>query len=138
MTILETKNKYQQPQHFETFGSNERVDMACPSKIGPLEMRDSCKITTGGSKSENKKVFEGAGIRILKEVETGMPVVNAAREYGVSPATIHRWKSKYDGMTLSELKRLKALEEENARLKRIVAQQALDNELLREINAKKW
>ena len=75
---------------------------------------------------------------ILKEVEVGMPVINAAREHGVSPATIHRWKSKYSGMTLSELRRLKALEEENARLKRIVAQQTLDNELLKEINSKKW
>ena len=65
-----------------------------------------------------------------------MLVVNATREHGVSPATIHRWKSRYGGMTPSELKRLKALEEENARLKRIVAQQALDNELLKEINAK--
>jgi len=65
-----------------------------------------------------------------------MPVVNTAREHGVPPATIHSWKSKYGGMTLSELKRLKVLEEENARLKRIIAQQALDNELLREINAK--
>jgi hypothetical protein len=52
-------------------------------------------------------------------------VVIDAREHEVSPATIHRWKSKYGGMTLFELKRLKALEEENARLKRIVAQQAL-------------
>ena len=67
-----------------------------------------------------------------------MPVVNAARELEVSPATIHRWESRYGGVTLSELKRLKALEEENARLKRIIAQQALDNELLKEINAKKW
>jgi len=76
--------------------------------------------------------------RILQEVESGIPVVNAAREHGVSAATIHRWRSKYGGMTLSELKRLKAMEEENARLKRVIAQQALDNELLREINAKKW
>ena len=65
-------------------------------------------------------------------------MVNAAREHGVSPATIHRWKSKYAGMSLSELKRLKTLEEENVRLNRIVAQQTLDNELLREINSKKW
>jgi len=64
--------------------------------------------------------------------------VNAARNHRVSPATIHRWKSKYGGMTLAELKRLKALEEENVRLKRIIAQQALDNELLKEISAKKW
>lgn len=76
--------------------------------------------------------------RILQEVDAGGSVVDAARRHGVSPATIHRWKSRYGGMSLSELKRLKVLEEENARLKRIVAQQALDNELLREINLKKW
>jgi putative transposase len=85
-----------------------------------------------------KRYSEAQIFRILKEVESGVPVVNAAREHGISPATIHRWKSKYAGMSISELKRLKALEEENARLKRIVAQQALDNELLREINSKKW
>lgn len=85
-----------------------------------------------------RRYSEAQIFRILKEVEAGVPVVNAAREHEVSPATIHRWKSKYGGMSLSELKRLKTLEEENARLKRIVAQQALDNELLREINSKKW
>jgi putative transposase len=87
---------------------------------------------------KTRRCSEAQVFRILKEVESGMPVVNVAREHGVSPATIHRWKSKYGGMALSELKRLKALEEENARLKRIVAQQALDIELLREINSKKW
>ncbi|MCD6567501.1 MAG: transposase [Dehalococcoidia bacterium] len=56
---------------------------------------------------------------ILKEVESGVLVAGVAREYGVSPATIHRWKCKYGGVSLSELKRLKAQEEENARLKRI-------------------
>ena len=85
-----------------------------------------------------RRYSEAQVFRILKEVESGVEVVNAAREHGVSPATIHRWKSKYAGMSLSELKRLKVLEEENARLKRIVAQQALDNELLREINSRKW
>ena len=81
---------------------------------------------------------EAQVFRILQEVDSATPVVDAARKHGVSSATIHRWKSKYGGMTLSELKRLKALEEENARLKRIVAQQALDNELLKELNSKKW
>ena len=76
--------------------------------------------------------------RILQEVDAGSQVVDVARKHGVSPGTIHRWKSKYSGMTLSELRRLKALEEENARLKRIVAQQVLDIELLKEINSKKW
>jgi putative transposase len=87
---------------------------------------------------KTKRYSEVQIFRILQEVDSGTPVVDAARKHGVSPATIHRWKARYGGMTLSELKRLKALEEENARLKRIVAQQALDNELLREINAKKW
>ena len=81
---------------------------------------------------------EAQVFRILQEVDAGAAVVDVARRHGVSPATIHRWKSRYGGMNLSELKRLKALEEENSRLKRIVAQQALDNELLREINSKKW
>ncbi len=76
--------------------------------------------------------------RILQEVDAGSQVVDVARENGVSLAIIHRWKSKYSGMTLSELRRLKTLEEENARLKRIVAQQVLDIELLKEINSKKW
>ena len=87
---------------------------------------------------KTRRCSEAQVFRILKEVETGMPVVNTAREHGISPATIHRWTSKSGGRTISELKRLKALAEENARLKRIVAQQALDNELLREINSKKW
>ena len=81
---------------------------------------------------------EAQVFRILQEVDAGAAVVDVARRHGVSGATIHRWKSRYGGMSLSDLKRLKALEEENARLKRIVAQQALDNELLREINSKKW
>jgi putative transposase len=87
---------------------------------------------------KTRRYTEAQVFRILKEVESGIPVVNAAREHGVSPATVHRWKSKYSGMTLSELRRLKTLEEENARLKRIVAQQVLDIELLKEINSKKW
>jgi len=87
---------------------------------------------------KTKRYSEAQIFRILQEVDCGVPVVDAAREHGVSPAAIHRWKSKYGGMTLSELKRLKVLEEENARLKRIVAQQVMDIELLKEINSKKW
>ena len=87
---------------------------------------------------KTRRYSEARIFQILKEVEAGCSVIDAAREHGVSAATIHRWKSKYGGMTLSELRRLKVLEEENVRLKRIVAQQALDNELLKEINSKKW
>jgi putative transposase len=87
---------------------------------------------------KTRRFSEGQVFRILQEVDGGKPVIMAARDYGVSRATLHRWKARYGGMTLTELKRLKALEEENARLKRIVAQQAVDIEILKEINAKNW
>jgi putative transposase len=85
-----------------------------------------------------RRYSEAQIVRVLQEVESGVPVVEAARKHEVSPATIHRWKGKYGGMTVSDLKRLKGLEEENARLKRIVAQQAIDIDLLKEISSKKW
>ena len=65
-------------------------------------------------------------------------MVIVAREYGLSRTTIHRWKARYGRLTASELKRLKTLDEENARLKRVMAQQAMDIDLLREINSKNW
>lgn len=85
-----------------------------------------------------RRFSEGQVFKILQEIDGGKPVVMTARDHGVSRATIHRWKTRYGGMTLTELKRLKALEEENIRLKRIVAQQAVDIEILKEINAKNW
>ena len=85
-----------------------------------------------------RRYSEVQALRILQEVDGGKPVVIATREHRVSRATIHRWRARYGGMTLSELKRLKVLEEENTRLKRIVAQQAMDIELLKEINSKNW
>ena len=63
---------------------------------------------------KTKRYSEAQVFRILQEVDSGVPVVTTAREHGVSPATIHRWKSKYGGMTLSEMRRLKALDQENA------------------------
>ncbi len=77
-------------------------------------------------------------IGILKEVEGGKAVAEVARQYGVSEPTIFRWKKRYAGLSESELKRLNALEEENRRLKKIVAQQALDNDALRELLSKNW
>jgi putative transposase len=65
-------------------------------------------------------------IAVLKEGEAGAKVADLCRKYGMSDATYYNWKSKYAGLTVSELKRLKALEDENRRLKQIVADQALD------------
>lgn len=87
---------------------------------------------------KTRRFSEAQVLKVLQEVDAGKPVVIAAREHGVSGATIHRWRARYGGMTVTELKRLKTLEEENARLKRIVAQQAMDIELLKEISSKNW
>jgi len=87
---------------------------------------------------KTKRFSEAQVLKVLQEVDAGKPVILAAREHGVSGATIHRWRARYGGMTLTELKRLKTLEEENARLKRIVARQAMDIELLKEISSKNW
>jgi putative transposase len=77
-------------------------------------------------------------IGILKEGEAGLPVKDLCRKYGISDATIYNWKSKYGNMTVSEAQRLKELEDENRRLKKLVADQALDIQMLKEITSKKW
>lgn len=75
-------------------------------------------------------------IRILGEVETGRKVSEVCRQYKVSEGTIYRWKQKYGGMDQQELKRMKELESENARLKKIVAQYAIDIDTLKELLGK--
>ena len=77
-------------------------------------------------------------IRILKEVESGISVAEVCRKYGVAEQTVYRWRNKYGGLETSELQRLRELEAENSRLKRIVAQQALDIDVLKEVVSKKW
>ncbi|RMG20584.1 MAG: transposase [Methanobacteriota archaeon] len=77
-------------------------------------------------------------IQILKENEAGVPVVQLARQYGVAAGTIHRWKAKYGGMDVSEAKRLKELEEENAKLKKLLTETMLDNMALKDVLSKKW
>lgn len=87
---------------------------------------------------KGKRYSEEQIIRILKQVEDGTPVTQVCREHGVSEQSVYRWRSRYDGMDVAELRRLKELEEENRRLKKLVADQALDIQILKEVNAKKW
>jgi putative transposase len=77
-------------------------------------------------------------VGILKEQEAGAPTAQVCRRHGVSEQTFYRWKQKYGGMEVSDAKRLKQLEDENARLKRLVADQALDNQMLRELLRKNF
>jgi putative transposase len=87
---------------------------------------------------KGKRYSEEQIVRILKEVDGGRSVAEVCREYGVSEQSVYRWRTKYEGMEVSDVRRLKQLEEENARLKKLVADQALDIQLLKEINSKKW
>ena len=78
-------------------------------------------------------------IRVLGEIEhSGLKISDACRPHGISEQTYYRWRSTYGGMEISEARRLKELEEENSRLKRLVADQALDIQILKEVNSKKW
>ena len=88
--------------------------------------------------SKGTRYKEEQIIRILREVESGTTVAEVCRKYAVSEQTVYRWRSKYSGIETSELQRLRELEAENSRLKRIVAQQALDIDALKELAAKKW
>ena len=72
-------------------------------------------------------------IAILKEHEAGLPVADLCRKHGVSDASIYKWKARYGGMDVSEARRLKTLEEENARLKRLLADAMLDNVALKDL-----
>lgn len=76
-------------------------------------------------------------VRILKEVEAGRLVKEVCRDYGISDATYYNWKSKYGGMEVSDVKRLKDLEEENSRLKQMFAELSLDHKILKDIVEKK-
>jgi putative transposase len=77
-------------------------------------------------------------IGILKEQEAGSATTDVCRRHGVSSATFYKWKAKFGGLEVSEARRLKALEDENARLKRLLADAMLDNAILRDVAGKKW
>jgi putative transposase len=77
-------------------------------------------------------------IAVLREAESGAAVKELCRRAGISAVTFYRWKSKFEGMDISEMRRLRLLEDENARLKKIVAQQALDIDALKAVVSKKW
>ena len=77
-------------------------------------------------------------IGVLKEVEVGMKVAEVCRKYGISEATYYNWKAKFGGMTVSDAQRLKALENENAKLKRLLAESMLDIGALKDVIGRKW
>jgi len=87
---------------------------------------------------QGKRHTEERIIAILKEHEAGMKTADLCRKHGISEATFYNWKSKFGGLDVSEARRLKQLEGENARLKKLLADSMLDNAALKDLLSKKW
>lgn len=77
-------------------------------------------------------------IGVLREQEAGAATADVCRRHGISSATFYNWKAKFGGMDISDAKRLKALEDENAKLKKLLAETMLDNAILKDVASKKW
>ncbi len=77
-------------------------------------------------------------VGVLKEQEGGQRPADVCRKHGISEGTFYKWKAKYGGLEVSDARRLKALEDENAKLKKLLAETMLDNAVLKDLNAKKW
>ena len=86
---------------------------------------------------KKSKFSESQIVAILREGEAGLPVAQLMRKYGISQATYYNWKAKYGGVSVAELKRLKELEAENAKLKRMYADLALENAAIKEVLTRK-
>ncbi len=87
---------------------------------------------------KRKNFTEEQIVKALKRVQGGEPAKNVCRELGIHEQTFYNWKKKYAGMEVSDVRELKRLAEENAKLKRLVAEQALDIVMLKDINSRKW
>lgn len=87
---------------------------------------------------KGKRFSEEQIIGVLKEAEAGVKTADLCRRHGITEQTFYRWKSKYGGLQVSEMRRLRQLEEENRQLKHVVAELTLDNRALKEVLAKKF
>ncbi len=87
---------------------------------------------------KRKRFTEEQIIAVLREHEAGMKTGDLARKHGISEATLYNWKAKFGGMDVSDAKRLRALEDENSKLKRLLADAMLDNSALKDLLSKKW
>lgn len=90
------------------------------------------------SRMKKSRFTEEQIIKILKQAESGMSAKDLCRQHGISNGTFYKWKEKFGGMELNDAKKLRGLEQENSRLKRLVADLVLDNQILKDVNSKKW
>jgi putative transposase len=99
------------------------------------------KLESGPARGTDDEAIEVHGEQIIaipREQEAGVPAAEVCRKHGVSSATFYKWKDKFGGLEVSEAKRLRALENENGRLKRMLADTMLDNAALKDLLGKKW
>ncbi len=90
------------------------------------------------SKPTGKRYSQDQILQVLQQAKTGTKVSDLCRSHGISEATFHRWKGRYDGMSQTELAKAKHLEDENARLKRLLAERDLEIDAIKAVLAKKW
>jgi putative transposase len=87
---------------------------------------------------KGKKFSDEQIVKVLKESEAGAKTADLCRKHGISPATFYNWKAKFGGMTVSDVRRLKDLEAENAKLKKLLAEAELDKAALKDLLGRKW
>lgn len=87
---------------------------------------------------KRSRFTEEQTIAVLKEQEAGMPTADVCRKHRISSATFYKWKAKYGGLEVSDARKLSALEDENGKLKKLLAEAMLDNAILKDVSAKKW
>lgn len=87
---------------------------------------------------KRKRFTEEQIIGVLKQAEQGLPAKEVCRLHGISPVTFYKWRTKFGGMDVSDARKLRSLEQENSRLKRMVADLSLDIQILKDVNSKKW
>jgi putative transposase len=124
-------------------GARDRFDLllTCCPEAGPFGAGEFQLTIAGrfdGAGDEAKQVFRGARLAfVLKQAEDGTPIAEVCRKTGVSEATFYAWRKKYAGLMPFEMKRLRQLEEENAKLKRLVADLSLDKAMLQDVVSRK-